>query len=198
VQGRPVAVNFELSLFAAYQKTSRQDGPCNAFPVPRSIEDTAMNPIPPLKTWLVAAVLVAIASSVQAEGNPAAARAASGPVPACMSDTGPIQHAGDVSHEEFSSLVDAVAGHALGEVWGRPVQDPRTRQLVAISAFLAQGNMEQLKATARHALELGVTQEQLKEVVYLTLARTGSTRNSDTAAGAINEIFSTEHSPILG
>jgi 4-carboxymuconolactone decarboxylase len=49
--------------------------------------------------------------------------------------------------------------------------------------------MEHLKAAARHALELGVTQEQLREVVYLTLARTGAARSTETA-GAISEIFS--------
>jgi 4-carboxymuconolactone decarboxylase len=148
-----------------------------------------MNPMPPLKTWLVAAVLVAIASSVQAEGNEEARRRSSGPVSACTSGADPSPFATSAAREDFSSLVDAAAGYALGEVWGRPVQDPRTRQLVAISAFLAQGNLEDLKTAARHALALGATEAQLREVVHLTLARADAVRNADTA-GAISEIFS--------
>jgi len=147
-----------------------------------------MNPIPPLKTWLVAAVLVAIASSVQAENNEEAARQPSGPVSVYARDAGASQHGQDAWCEDFPSLADAAAGYALGEVWGRPVQDPRTRQLVAVSAFLAQGNMQHLKAAARHALELGVTEEQLKEVVYLTLARGGAASSANTTV-AVNEIF---------
>jgi 4-carboxymuconolactone decarboxylase len=145
-----------------------------------------MNPIPPLKTWLVAAVLVAIASSVQAGSNE---EAACGEAPAYACEAVRSQPEADPLSDDFPSLVDAAAGYALGEVWGRPVQDPRTRQLVAISAFLAQGNMEHLKTAARHALELGATEAQLREVVYLTLARAGNAGHADSA-GAINEIFS--------
>lgn len=150
-----------------------------------------MNPIPPMKTWLVAAVLVAIASSVQAAGGEETARRTvgpSGPVSACIADIDPARPAPDAQREDFSSLVDAAAGYALGEVWGRPVRDPRTRQLVAISAFLAQGSMEQLRTAARHALELGVTEEQLREVVYLTLARGGAARGTEST-DAISEII---------
>jgi 4-carboxymuconolactone decarboxylase len=147
-----------------------------------------MNPIPPLKTWLVAAVLVAIASSVQAENNEEATRRPGPSVSVYACDAGFSQHGSDASPEDFPSLVDAAAGYALGEVWGRPVQDPRTRQLVAISAFLAQGSTEHLKTAARHALELGVTEEQLREVVYLTLARAGAASRAD-AASAMSEML---------
>ena len=147
-----------------------------------------MNPIPPLKTWLVAAVLVAIASSVQADNNEEATHRQNGAASAYACDAGSPQHGPDMSSEDFPSLVDAAAGYALGQVWGRPVQDSRTRQLVAISAFLAQGNMEHLKTAARQALELGVTEEQLREVVYLTLARADGASNASTT-GAVNEIF---------
>lgn len=156
-----------------------------------------MNPLPPMKTWLVAAVLVAIASSVQAAGGQATAcrpSDANGYVPARMSGIGPSQPAADAPREDFSSLVDAAAGHALGEVWGRPVRDPRTRQLVAISAFLAQGDMEQMRSAVRQALALGVSEAQLREVVYLTLARTGTASSSDTAV-AIGGILA-EHRPL--
>ena len=147
-----------------------------------------MNPIPPLKTWLVAAVLVAIASSVQAENNEEATRRPSSPVSVYACDAGLPQPGSDASLEDFPSLVDATAGYALGEVWGRPVQDPRTRQLVAISAFLAQGSTEHLKTAARHARDLGVTGEELGEVGYLPLAGGGAARGAD-AAGTVSEIL---------
>ncbi|WP_368564036.1 carboxymuconolactone decarboxylase family protein [Pseudoxanthomonas sp. UTMC 1351] len=155
-----------------------------------------MNPIPPLKTWLVAAVLVAIASGVQAENNEEATHRPSGPASAYACDAGPSQHAPDASSEDFPSFIDAAAGYALGEVWGRPVQDPRTRQLVAISAFLAQGSIDHLKTAARRALELGATEEQLREVVYLTLSRAGVASSADTA-GVISEVLSDTKSRVL-
>lgn len=152
-----------------------------------------MNPIPPLKTWLVAAVLVAIASgNAQARSHEAGAQAPNSIARTSMSAVGGSPHA-DEPHADFSSLVDAAASHALGEVWGRPVQDPRTRQLVAISAFLAQGNMEYLKALTAHAFELGVTEEQLRELAYLTLARAGSAHGVD-AGEVVKALFSVSRS----
>jgi len=73
-------------------------------------------------------------------------------------------------------------------VWGRPVLDPRTRQLVTVSAFAAQGNLTYLKIHAGYALNLGVSEDELKEVVYLTTVHAGFPRAID-AAQALSELF---------
>lgn len=155
-----------------------------------------MNPIPPLKTWLVAAVLVAIASgNAQARDHEPAVQPLSSAAGASVSVIDGSQGASGAPQEDLAAIADAAAARALHEVWGRPVPDPRTRQLVAVSAFLAQGNLEHLEAFARHALELGVTEEQLREVVYLTLARTGSARSEDTG-DVVRQLFAARGKPL--
>ena len=89
---------------------------------------------------------------------------------------------------DFPVLADAITDYALGDVWGRSVLDDRARQLAAIAAFAAQGNLPQLKIHARYALRLGVTAAELKEIVYLTTVTAGFPRAID-AAGALSEVF---------
>lgn len=57
--------------------------------------------------------------------------------------------------EDYPFLADGITLYALGDVWGRTGLDPRTRQLAAIAAFAAQGNLPQLKVHAGYALRLG-------------------------------------------
>lgn len=155
-----------------------------------------MNPIPPLKTWLVAAVLVAIASgNAQARAHDPAGQPPGSAAGTSVSVIDGSQDAMGAPQEDLVAVADAAAARALHEVWGRPVPDPRTRQLVAVSAFLAQGSLAHLEAFARHALELGVTEEQLREVVYLTLARTGSAHDADTG-DAVRQLFAARGKPL--
>jgi 4-carboxymuconolactone decarboxylase len=85
--------------------------------------------------------------------------------------------------------------YSLGDVWPRTVLDPVTRQLVACSAFAAQGTLEQLKVHAGYALELGATPQQLMEVVHLTTVTAGSPRALN-AAQALKEIFQQRGVPL--
>jgi 4-carboxymuconolactone decarboxylase len=77
---------------------------------------------------------------------------------------------------DFPFLADAIAGYALGEVWSRPVLDHRTRQIAAVAAFAASGHRPFMKVHASYALNVGVTPEELKEVVYLTTVHAGFPR----------------------
>ncbi|WP_365740738.1 carboxymuconolactone decarboxylase family protein [Nostoc sp. JL33] len=83
--------------------------------------------------------------------------------------------------------------YSLGEVWSRSELDDRTRQLATVAAFAAQGNLPQLKIHAGYALRLGVTQNELKEVVYLTTVTAGFPRAID-AAQALREVFTAQSS----
>jgi 4-carboxymuconolactone decarboxylase len=94
---------------------------------------------------------------------------------------------------EFPFLADAITGYALGEVWDRPVLDHRTRQIATVSAFAAIGNLPYMKIHAGYALNHGVTEEELKELVYLTTVQAGFPRAID-AAQALAELFAERRS----
>lgn len=89
---------------------------------------------------------------------------------------------------DFPALADAIEGYALGEIWARPVLDHRTRQLAAVAAFAALGHGPFLKIHAGYALNQGVTEEELKEVVYLTTVHAGFPRAIE-AAQVLAELF---------
>lgn len=63
----------------------------------------------------------------------------------------------DALRQDYPFLADGITDYALGDVWGRTGLDDRTRQLAAIAAFAAQGNLPQLKVHAGYALRLSVT-----------------------------------------
>lgn len=89
--------------------------------------------------------------------------------------------------EDYPFLAEGITQYALGDVWGRSELDDRTRQLAVIAAFAAQGNLQYMKVHAGYALRLGVTREELKEVVYLTTVTAGFPRAID-AAQALREV----------
>lgn len=95
--------------------------------------------------------------------------------------------------QDFPFLADAIVDYSLGEVWARSELDDRTRQLATVAAFAAQGNLPQLKIHAGYALRLGVTQNELKEIVYLTTVTAGFPRSID-AAQALREVFAAQSS----
>jgi 4-carboxymuconolactone decarboxylase len=82
---------------------------------------------------------------------------------------------------DFPFLADAITGYALGDVWGRPGLDHRTRQIAAVAAFAALGHRPFMKIHAGYALNLGVTAAELKEVVYLTTVHAGFPRAIEAA-----------------
>lgn len=94
----------------------------------------------------------------------------------------------DALRRDFPFLADAITDYSLGDVWSRKGLDDRTRQLAVVTAFAAQGNLPQLKIHAGYALRLGVTQDELKEIVYLTTVTAGFPRSID-AAQALREVF---------
>lgn len=90
--------------------------------------------------------------------------------------------------QEFPFLAEATENFALGDVWSRGGLDARTRQLATVSTFAALGNLPYLKVHAGYALNIGVSEEELKEIVYLTTVHAGFPRAIE-AAGALSELF---------
>lgn len=145
-------------------------------------------PLSTMKTWLAAAAIVAVAAiPMRAHAIDDASKTRGETLLRQLNDGQP-QPALEELREDFPFLADAIAGYALGEVWGREVLDPRTRQLVAVSAFAAQGNLDYLKIHAGYALNLGVSEDALKEVVYLTTVHAGFPRAID-AANALKDVL---------
>lgn len=98
---------------------------------------------------------------------------------------------------DFPFLADAITGYALGDVWGRPGLDHRTRQIAAVAAFAALGHRPFMKIHAGYALNLGVTAEELKEVVYLTTVHAGFPRAIE-AAQTLAELLREREQPAGG
>lgn len=136
---------------------------------------------------LTAAVLLAAVAPATARAADDDRRARGEAVIRSLNDGQP-QPALEALRREFPFLAEATENFALGEVWSREGLDPRTRQIATVSTFAALGNMPYMKVHAAYALNVGVSEEELKEVVYLTTVHAGFPRAID-AANALSELF---------
>lgn len=89
---------------------------------------------------------------------------------------------------EFPFLAEATQAYALGDVWSRPGLDNRTRQLAAVAAFAATGQTAFMTVHARYALNIGVSEEELKEIIYMVTVPAGFPR-AISASQALSELF---------
>lgn len=90
--------------------------------------------------------------------------------------------------QEFPFLAEATEAYALGDVWSRTGLDSRTRQLAAVAAFAATGQTAFMKVHAGYALNIGVSEGELKEIVYLITVPAGISR-AIAASQALSELF---------
>ena len=89
---------------------------------------------------------------------------------------------------EFPFLADATEAYALGDVWSRPGLDDRTRQLAAVAAFAAIGETAFMRVHAGYALNIGVREEELKEIIYMVTVPAGFPR-AIAASQALSELL---------
>lgn len=89
---------------------------------------------------------------------------------------------------EFPFLAEATEAFALGDVWSRPGLDNRTRQLAAVAAMAALGEVGMLRVHAGYALNIGVSEEELKEVIYMITVPAGFPR-AIAASQVLSELF---------
>ena len=66
-----------------------------------------------------------------------------------------------------------VAESAFGDLWSRPGLAIRDRSLVTVAQLAALGRAEELRAHLRGALNLGITREELVEVLMQTAVYAG-------------------------
>ncbi len=103
-------------------------------------------------------------------------------------NNGQSQPVFEAMRKEFPFLADSTASYALGDVWGRQVLDPKSRQLAAMAAFAALGLRGFFKTHAGYALNMGASPEELKEIVYLVTVPAGFPRAIE-ASQALQELF---------
>lgn len=89
---------------------------------------------------------------------------------------------------EFPFLADATQAYALGDVWSRPGLDARTRQIAAVAMFASLGETAIMRVHAGYALNVGVTEDELKEAIYLVTVSAGFSR-AIGASQALSTLF---------
>jgi 4-carboxymuconolactone decarboxylase len=141
-----------------------------------------------LATLLIAALGVAVPAHAQESSAPRLSR---GDAVMSRLSGGAGQPVLNALKQDFPFLADAITAYSLDDMWGRPVLDDRTRQLATVAAFAAQGNLTTLRVHAGYALRLGVTPDELKEIVYLTTVTAGFPRAID-AAQALREVLAAQ------
>lgn len=139
------------------------------------------------KTPLVALALMLAASPALAQA-PTDDRLDRGAAVISRLNQGRAQPTLEAMRREFPFLADATQGYALGEVWSRPGLDDRTRQLAAVAAFAALGETTFMTVHAGYALNIGVSEAELKEVIYMVTVPAGFPK-AIAASQALAELF---------
>jgi 4-carboxymuconolactone decarboxylase len=60
---------------------------------------------------------------------------------------------------------ELITRYAWGEIWARPELDRRTRSCITLATLVALGREEELAMHVRAALRIGLTPDEIKEVL---------------------------------
>ena len=60
---------------------------------------------------------------------------------------------------------DLITRYAWGDIWARPGLDRKTRSCITLAALIALGREEELAMHVRAALRVGLTPDEIKEVL---------------------------------
>ena len=140
----------------------------------------------PLATIVAATLLFVSATAVLADT--VEERSQRGGAVVLKLNNGVPQQTLERMREEFPFLAEATEAYALGDVWSRPGLDDRTRQLAAVAAFAAIGERTFMRVHAGYALNIGVTEEELKEIVYMVTVPAGFPK-AIAASQTLSELF---------
>jgi 4-carboxymuconolactone decarboxylase len=138
--------------------------------------------------WSVAAAVLFAAIPTEALTQTTEERRQRGAAVIRSLNDGAPQPALERMRQEFPFLAEATEAYALGDVWSRPGLDNRTRQLAAVAAFASLGETTFMKVHAGYALNAGVPEGELKEVIYLVTVPAGF-QKAIRASQALSELF---------
>lgn len=145
-------------------------------------------PVPP-RAAIAALVLGALSAiSTLAVAQTVQERMQRGNVTVLQLNNGQTQSNLERMRQEFPFLAEATEAYALGDVWSRPELDNRTRQLAAVAAFAAIGETVFMKVHAGYALNIGVSEDELKEIIYMVTVPAGFPK-AIRASQVLSELF---------
>jgi len=79
-------------------------------------------------------------------------------------------------------------GNLFGDVWSRPGLELRDRSMVTVAALIVLARENELKVHLRGALNVGITRQQIQEMI-LQLAHYGGWPIAVAAGRAAQEVF---------
>ncbi len=92
--------------------------------------------------------------------------------------------------EDFQDLITR---YAWGEIWSRDGLDRRTRSCITLTALVALGREEELAMHVRAALRIGLTPDEIKEVLLMSAVYCGVP--AANGAFAVAQRVLDEHEP---
>ena len=69
------------------------------------------------------------------------------------------------TNELTAEFQDLITRYAWGEIWARPGLDRRTRSAITLTALIARGQYDELAIHLRAAQRVGLSREEIKEVL---------------------------------
>jgi 4-carboxymuconolactone decarboxylase len=87
--------------------------------------------------------------------------------------------------DDFSRVT---IGNLFGDVWTRPGLELRERSMITVAALIALGRENELKIHLRGALRVGISRQQILEMI-LHLAHYGGWPIAAGASRVANEVF---------
>jgi len=99
-----------------------------------------------------------------------------------------------MNRNEFTeAFQDFITRYAWGEIWSRPGLPKETRSMLTLGMMVALNRPDELRMHLRAALNVGVTREQIKEVLLQTAIYCGLPA-ANSAFHIAMEVFS-QHQP---
>ena len=90
---------------------------------------------------------------------------------------------------------DFITRYAWGEIWARPGLDRRTRSCITLTALVALGREDELAMHVRAALRIGLTADEIKEVLLQSAIYCGVPAANGAFAVAQRVLDEVEHEP---
>jgi 4-carboxymuconolactone decarboxylase len=88
-------------------------------------------------------------------------------------------------NEAFQNLLTR---YAWGDIWSRPGLPRETRSMITVAMLVALNRTQELKLHLRAALRIGLTKEQIQEVLLQTAVYCGAPA-ANSAFHAAEEVF---------
>ena len=76
-----------------------------------------------------------------------------------------VDAAGERTTDDTADFQDLLTRYAWGEIWARPGLDRRMRSAITLMALVALNRENELALHLRSALRVGLTREEIKEIL---------------------------------